>query len=266
MKKWIVLLLAACLVVLTAYERGLFGEETPEDTLYVLMYHEVVPDGQPCGDWTVTAGRFREDLQWLADNGYRVVSVEELASGGPLPERAALITFDDGYRSNYELAYPILKEYGMSAVISVIGYRLDEGNPWFLTWDMCREMQESGLIEIGSHTYDLHATARCIQRLKDETQSQYETRVFPDVEKSIDRIETELGVPVQFFAYPNGLYDTWSDDFMAQRFKVTVSSDFGAADLSRGLYKLPRYNINMAQPPARYLPALDGEGKKENTV
>ncbi len=237
--------------------------EVPNTKLPILMYHDVVEDGEAYGSWTVTESRFREDMQWLADNGYTAVSADELAAGNPLPERAVLITFDDGYRSNYELAFPILVEYRMKAVISLIGHYLDDGNEWFLTWDMCREMQESGFIEFGSHTYAQHPAETCIRRKDGETQLQYGARVFADVQKSIDRMETELGVPVIFLAYPNGRYDEWSDDFMAEHFRVTVSTDFGTADITGGLYKLPRFNINMDSPPAKFLPALTGA---ENAV
>ena len=214
--------------------------------------------GKTCGNWAVTESRFREDLQWLADNGYTAISAGELAAGNPLPERAVLITFDDGYRSNYDLAFPILVEYRTKAVISIIGHHLDDGDEWFLTWDQCREMQDSGFIEFGSHTYTQHPADTCIRRKDGETQLQYGARVFADLQKSIDRMETELGGPVIFLAYPNGRYDSWSDDFIKDRFKVTVSTDFGTADISGGLYKLPRFNINMDGPPSKFLPALDG--------
>lgn len=232
--------------------------ELPNTKLPILMYHDLVQDGQPFGNWAVTESRFREDLQWLADNGYTAVSAEELAAGNPLPEWAVLITFDDGYRSNYELAFPILVEYRMKAVISLIGHHLDDGDAWFLTWDQCREMQESGFVEFGSHTYSQHPAETCIRRKEGEDQLQYGARVFADVQKSIDRMETELGVPVIFLAYPNGRYDAWSDAFMEEHFQVTVSTDFGTADISSGLYKLPRYNVNMDNPPSQYLPVLSG--------
>lgn len=231
--------------------------EVPNTKLPILMYHDVVQDGQPCGSWTVTDSRFREDLQWLTDNGYTAISAAELAAGAPLPERAVLITFDDGYKSNYELAFPILVEYRMKAVISLIGHHIDDKNEWFLTWDQCRQMQDSGFVEFGSHTYDQHTLDKCVQRMPDEDPLQYGARVFADVQKSIDRMETELGVPVIFLAYPNGRYDPWSDAFMAEHFQVTVSTDFGTADLSNGLYKLPRYNINMDDPVSKYLPSLN---------
>ena len=120
--------------------------------LPVLMYHHVVEDGQECNDMTVTVSRLREDLQWLRDSGYTTVLPRELAAGEPLPEKPVLITFDDGYRSNYNLAFPIFQEFEAKMVISVMVYMQDNAASDFITWAMCREMIDSGLIEIGSHT------------------------------------------------------------------------------------------------------------------
>ena len=90
------------------------------EPLPVLMYHHMVPDGQDCNDMTVTPGKFRADLETVLAMGYTPVLPRELAAGDALPEKPILITFDDGYRSNYDLVYPILREYGVKACISTL--------------------------------------------------------------------------------------------------------------------------------------------------
>ena len=225
-------------------------------TLHILMYHDVIQgDGSSCGDWTVTDQRFREDLQWLKDHGYTTMLPSQVISGQPLPEKAVLITFDDGYASNYNLAYPILKEFQDKAVISMIVARTAEGRPDFLTWAMAKEMEDSGLVEIGSHTYDAHKEdPRGIKRGKGESQEAYQARIFTDLEDSIRLIEENTGYKVNFFAYPHGQTEPWASDFVAQHFSMTVTTHHGAADIGGGLYNLPRYNINMKQPPSKFLP------------
>ena len=104
--------------------------------LPILMYHDVVEDGQPYNTWTVTAGRFRQDLQWLKDHGYACVLPRELARGHLSRGKAVLITFDDGYESNYRLAFPILKEFGDKAAIALVTKSVDQGEPGFLTWSL----------------------------------------------------------------------------------------------------------------------------------
>ena len=226
-------------------------------TLHILMYHDVIQgDGSSCGDWTVTDQRFREDLQWLEEHGYTTVLPSEVISGQPLPDKAVLITFDDGYASNYNLAYPILKEFQDKAVISMIVARTADGRPDFLTWAIAKEMEDSGLVEIGSHTYDSHKEdPRGIKRMKGESQEAYQTRIFTDLEDSIRLIEDNTGYKVNFFAYPHGQTEPWANDFLAQHFAMTVTTDHGAANIGGGLYNLPRYNINMKQPPSKFLPA-----------
>ena len=224
-------------------------------TLYILMYHHMVEDGQDYNTWTITTGRFREDLQWLADNGYTCLLPSQLAAGEPLPEKAVLITFDDGYASNYQLAFPILREFGAKAVISLITQHIEDRDPEFLTWDMCREMAASGLVEFGSHTCSAHQeNPRGIKRIFGEGRADYEARIFPDIQTSIDQIRDNLDTEVLFFAYPHGQRERWADEYLREHFAVTVTTRHGPADLSRGLYDLPRHNITVEHPVSEFLP------------
>src|SRR3546814_8082796 len=106
-------------------------------------------------------------------NGYVPVSVDAVIAadrgGAPLPNRAVLLTFDDGDASFYTRVFPILRSYGWPAVFAPVGKWV--GTPagqevafgdkqasrdQFVTWDQVREMAASGLIEVASHTHDLH--------------------------------------------------------------------------------------------------------------
>lgn len=245
----LLLSLAAC------QASGGSGNPYSGEKLPVLMYHHVVEDGQECNDMTVTASRLREDLQWLKDNGYTTVLPRELAAGEALPEKPVLITFDDGYRSNYELAYPILQQFQAKAVISVIGAYVQQEDPFYLTWDMCREMSRSGLVEIGSHSYAAHDDGgRGIKRREGESREDYEARIFPDLQTSIDLIREQTGTAPTFFAYPNGKTEEWAKDFVREHFTVTVVTRHGSCDTSKGLYGLKRYNVSMKIPPQKILP------------
>ena len=234
-------------------------EQKPErpanHTLYILMYHHFVEgSGEGLNNWTLTRDRFREDLQWLADHGYTTVLPSQLAAGEPLPERAVMLTFDDGYASNYQIAYPLLQEFGDQAVISLIVRYTQEGEPDWLTWDMCREMAQSGLVEFGSHTYESHDGGNGIRHEKGEKKDDYQARIFPDLQTSIDLIEENVGVTVQFFAYPHGKTEPWASGFLAEHFAVTVTTRHGPANVAWGLYDLPRHNVAMSTPLSEYLP------------
>ena len=234
--------------------------------LPVLMYHHVVYNGQPCNEMTVTVGRLEKDLKWLTEHGYHTVLPRELASGQPLPENPVLITFDDGYRSNYDLAYPLLQKYRAKAAIAVMVYMQDNWTGSFLSWDMCREMAASGLVEIGSHGYVTHnldtrmgnfvaGQANGVQRKKGESDLDFRLRVLEDLRCSYDRIAVELGVPPTYFAYPFGKTDPDADAFLASLFPVTTVTGPGkyAANLSKGLHQLPRYTITMQRAPSDIL-------------
>ena len=251
-RKPVTLSLAAVLCLLLTSACG-----AKEKTMYILMYHDVVEDGVECNDWTITAGRLREDCQWLSDHGYTTLLPSEVVRmnrEGTLPERAVLVTFDDGYASNLELALPVLEETGAKAVVSVITERLDSEKPGFMTWDMCRELNASELVEIGSHTHSLHGTGDGIRRLEGESEAEYKARVLPDIQTSIDRIEEQLGEKPSFLAYPHGVADPWAEDFLKENFDMTVTTEHGPAEISRGLYDLRRHNINMNNPVSKYLP------------
>lgn len=233
--------------------------------LPILMYHNVVQDGESCNDMTVTASRLEEDLKWISEEGYHTVLPQELAEGKPLPEKPVLITFDDGYRSNYELAYPLLQKYQEKAVISLMVYMQDVGATQFLSWDMCREMEKSGLVEIGSHAYKLHnlddrkgmftpGGVNGVQRKPGESDQDFQTRVLDDIQKSDDRIEEELGHKATFFAYPFGIVEPDAEPLIDQLFPVTVVTKTGGADLTDGLQKMPRWTITMKTKLQKILP------------
>nr|WP_325242573.1 polysaccharide deacetylase family protein [uncultured Oscillibacter sp.] len=242
---------------------------TYEFRLPVLMYHHVVPDGQKCNEMTVTAGRLEQDLRWLAENGYETVLPRELAAGEPLPEKPVLITFDDGYRSNYELAYPLLQKYQARATIAIMVYMQDNWAEGFLSWDMCREMTASGLVEIGSHGYAIHnldgrmgnfaaGQANGVQRRKGESDDDFYCRVLEDLRYSHQRIAMELGTAPSFFAYPFGKTDPDADAYLKSFFPVTVVTGPGkyAADLSKGLWQLPRFTVTMKAEPKTLLKGI----------
>jgi peptidoglycan/xylan/chitin deacetylase (PgdA/CDA1 family) len=141
----------------------------------VLAYHDVVDSPSELTYDAVTVRNLAMQFDWLQENGYRVVSLDDVLAAQrgerPLPPRPVVITFDDGYRSFYTHAYPLLTAFKYPAVLSVVGSFLNVpprgqvrygstlvARENFVTWAQLREMQRSGLVEIGSHTYGLHTT------------------------------------------------------------------------------------------------------------
>ena len=221
----------------------------------VLMYHHMVPEGQDCNAMTITPGKFRADLDIILAKGYTPVLPGELAAGAPLPEKPILITFDDGYRSNYDLVYPILREYGVKACISIIVLMPDLPTDSFCTWEQLREMTDSGLVEVGSHSYRLHNLGEDkgnyekdgtngVERRPGESDGDFQARVLDDIQKSHDRIAAELG-SVTCFAYPFGCTDPDAKALVDALFPVSLMTVPQCADLAKGLHDLPRYAVHM---------------------
>lgn len=250
--KWIVLLL--CTIFLLNGCGGAAHEETePTNTqLYVLMYHSVAADGADCGPWTVTESTFRAHMNWLTEHGYTSVFPSQLVAGEPLPERAVLITFDDGYSDNCTRAVPVLQETGHKAVVSIVTSYMDV--EWgFMTWEEVCQTADSGVMEIGSHTHNLHRYPG-LQRQEGETQEEYEARAFPDLEESIRLIEEHTGKKPTLIAYPHGIVDEWVEEYTNQLFPVTLYGEGAVNDIRDGLQGLRRYNVNEQTDLSAYLP------------
>lgn len=153
-------------------------ENTNAKTVFgvpVLMYHEFVTQedldgGIAFDEYAIYAHEFQHDLQWLQDNGYTTITVQELAqylSGqGELPKKPVILTIDDGKLGVYKNAFPLLQKYNMKAVLAVIGTEIHAAseapelrteNPApYCTWTELAEMSASGHVEIASHTYGFH--------------------------------------------------------------------------------------------------------------
>ncbi|WP_052076868.1 polysaccharide deacetylase family protein [Veillonella montpellierensis] len=118
----------------------------------VLNYHQVADTG--AGVLTLHSEHFRQQMEYLKSEDYHPISLDELEAylegRGSLPWKPVVITFDDGYEDNYQVAYPILKEYGFKATIFMIGQ--DVNRKGFLTAAQLQELQAHG-IDIENHTY-----------------------------------------------------------------------------------------------------------------
>ena len=182
------------------------SHQRPNIKIPILLYHDfvtTVPDSDPDNfNYINTPQSFEENIKTLLEEGYTVISMEQLNEAYKgnieLPSKPILITFDDGYYSNYEYIYPILQKYNVKASIFVItdkvGKEIDGIK--YLGWDECLEMQNSGLVEIFSHSKKhVFYNKLPIREIRD------------DVKESYEIIEKHLGKKdLKVFAYPYGAY------------------------------------------------------------
>ena len=198
----------------------------------VLTYHDIIAD--PGKDkYSVSLKNFESQLQYLKQNNYHPVSLGQFiqASKGEatLPSQAVLLTFDDGLISYRDNVVPILEKYGYPSVLSIVtGWvdgieQPDEYRGKLLSWDDLRQLQKSRLIEIVSHSHNLHhwitsspqrfqAPAGITHRYDSRThtyenESAFETRIRDDLLTTRRRFRQMLGHSPAALTWPYGAYD-----------------------------------------------------------
>lgn len=252
----------------------------------VLMYHHIATDEEidsgiyDGNNAIVGESQYEEEMKYLAENGYTTLLVSELAAilenGLDMPEKAVVITFDDGYESNYTRAYPIMEKYNLKMTIGIVVKSTEDleydianeasdislGLP-HVTFEQCREMIASGLVEIGSHSYDGHIYVDIdaegtqgkffVARMwledegRIETYQEYVDRITYDVSKSKLMLEQELGVEIKYFVYP---YGTTNDVMVGvleragYSIAITTKSGFVTSDDVENMFKINRKNVN----------------------
>ncbi len=183
----------------------LFLLSTTAKSLVILQYHHV--SKQTPKSTSIDPALYRAHLQYLEDNNFDVVDILQLKKwlkqGAALPDRAAVITFDDGYSSVYTTAYPELKKRGWPFTVFVNTKAHDEKNLHFMSWDQLREMTKHRAI-IANHT-DSHP--HLIRQQSYEDNEQWQSRRLAEVDFAEKRLKKELGESHLLFAYPYGEYD-----------------------------------------------------------
>ncbi len=197
------------------------GEITPI-ALPILMYHQVSENPARWGTYVISPEEFEEDCKLIAQYGFETVTVDDLIAYthgvGSLPENPIMLTFDDGYESDYVYVHPILKRYGMRAVSSTVGSYTEQYsgdvqkhiNYSHLSWDQMREMQASGTFEFQNHSYDLHSYSEArkgCRKSSSESVWQYNRLIREDIKHSQRLFLEHLGHSPTCFTYPFGSVD-----------------------------------------------------------
>jgi peptidoglycan/xylan/chitin deacetylase (PgdA/CDA1 family) len=169
----------------------------------ILTYHNL--GEQAKGRLVLAAATFREQMRYLKTNGYRVVSLADFVEftrlGRQLPQRAVVLTFDDGYRAFKDHAYPVLKELGFTATLFIYTDWVGAGRG-SLSWADLRELAAAGF-DIQAHS-KTHADLR---RAQGETEAQYTRRMHAELEQPQEIFNRNLGRRSQVLAYPYGRWE-----------------------------------------------------------
>ncbi len=232
-----------CLCVLLGSSPGHAEMKGKQPTFVTLCYHNVLPSGSPLAPpdtISITLEELANHFDWLRDNGYTAISVEDVLQAEKgvkeLPPRAVLLSFDDGYASFYHLIYPLLRAYRYPAMLALetawletpadkpvnYGGMTQLPRSYFLTWAQIKEMADSGLVELAGHTHNLHlghssnpqgvpqpaggTLAYDPARKTYESAEDFYQRVKSDVARNADIIARRTGYRPRVLVWPYGWY------------------------------------------------------------
>ncbi|VAW85237.1 Biofilm PGA synthesis deacetylase PgaB (EC 3.-) [hydrothermal vent metagenome] len=243
-----------------------------EDTLQSFItfsYHDVSDDTTSVSARSVifiNSSELASQFAWMREHGYKPVSIDQIITaregGKPLPAKAILLTFDDGYRSVYTRVYPLLKLFNYPAVIALVGQWMDVPagemvsygddllpRKQFLEWSHVNEMVDSGLVEVASHSYDLHhgvqsnpqgnSQAAAITLRYDEASDTYENeaqfkqRLSQDLKRSVAQIKRHTGKAPRTLIWPYGAYNQQTIEIAASAgMPYTMNLDSGISHVT----------------------------------
>jgi peptidoglycan/xylan/chitin deacetylase (PgdA/CDA1 family) len=215
------------------------------------MYHRVASTGaEALAQYRVSPAQFEEQLRYLKDTGHYTVSVEEwhaaMRRHEPLPGRAVLLTFDDGYLDFATQAWPLLEKYRFSATVFLVAGEVGGINRWdrqfgeevpLLGWEEIRRLADLG-VEFGSHSMSHPDLTRIPP-----------AEVVREAIRSRARLQEGLGRPVRSFAYPHGGEDQVVRHLVGGGgYTYGFSCRPGRAGLWEPLLALPRIEVNGCSP------------------
>lgn len=190
----------------------------------ILCYHDIDKSNDM---YAVTYKMFKKHMKYLKDEGYKFLTLDEyvkFAHGElELPEKNVMITFDDGLRSFYTKAYPVLKEMNIPATLGIVsswiyGENKESDIRAVMTWDEVREVDKDPLIDVVSHTHNMHyqdtidsfgdtmgtAGHLLYKNGRYETEEEYKARLDADMKATQDSFQKELGRKATAMIWPYG--------------------------------------------------------------
>lgn len=283
-RKWIVaavaVLLGLCVLVAVVAVPRTPAAQTAD--VAILMYHAFTENEAETSSVCTLASEFERQLSALRDAGYTSVGyadlIEFVNGKGKLPEKPLLISIDDGYQNNLDLAAPLLEKYGFCANIAVIGvsighttykdtdipimphFSLEDARPWI----------KRGVLTVTTHSYDMHQIAavdgndcrRGVLQMPGEAEPDYIAALTQDYTHAQEQLAGLPGKVLPVFTYPFGAYSELSERVLQEQgVQVTVTIANGANRLVKGepetLRLLRRINVPAGMEPDALLSSID---------
>ena len=235
------LILTLFLQVLS-YGSGAGASDSASGNVTIFIYHRFGESRYPTTN--VGVDRFHEQMSYLKDHDYQVIPlsalVNALKSGQPLPEKAAVITIDDGYLSVYNEAWPVLKSFGYPFTLFLNVEAVNRKYQDFISWDQARELAAVG-VDIQDHTYSHHRLADRPDGMDDAA---YRAWIAADLAKGSEILLKELGNRPGYLALPYGEYNSIvMEEVRARGYEAVFTQDPGSVSEQTDPFMVPREPI-----------------------
>ncbi len=209
------------------------------DQAVILMYHHVSERTPP--STSTTPAMFRTHLEYLRDNGFSVLPLEQvmdaLRNGGSLPDKSAVISFDDGYVSVYTEALPILREFDWPFTVFVNSGLVGSNANLYASWGQLREMIEAGAT-IANHSI---SHPYMVNQEPGESLEPWRERMRREILDAEEVIARETGHNFKFFAYPYGEYNAEIQGMLEELGFIGFGQHSGAINATSDFTALPRF-------------------------
>lgn len=222
----------------------------------VLLYHHLDPAADGQNGAVVSVAEFEAQMLWLKQQGYTPLTTRQLeawlSQRGTLPAQPVLITFDDGYRSNFVHAYPILERLGLKAVIFMVTGLAGErdGELEYLSWEELQAMERSGVIEVQGHTHDGH---RKLEDGRPALVAWDAAGIRADLRQMRSSMEHGRLQPPTAYAYPFGAHDAETiESLRGEGVRLAFTVEPGFVQQGDGPYGLRRLIVYPGTSPCRF--------------
>ena len=241
-----------------------WGMAANSQPIPILVYHRF--DSVLPGPTTVHTAVFDSQLTWLEQHRYRViplhVAIDVLHNHREISEPTIAITVDDGHQSVYTEMFPLILKHRIPVTLFIYPSAISNAR-YALTWDQIRKMQQSGLVEVQSHTY-WHPNFK--QERTRLGVAQYYDFVRLQLERSRQTLESRLGIKVYALAWPFGIHDPQLEAAARQAgYQAAFGYEGGAAGAGCNDFAIPRIPVSDHDTGSRFLQLLNNQRSTPGT-
>lgn len=217
----------------------LAGTASAAEHATIVLYHHISESTPP--STSVPPQRFREHMDHLRDNGFHVMGLPELLDAlrnrQQVPDKTVAITFDDGYISIYDTAFPMLQEYGFPFTVFINTQPHNDQQAGYMSWEQIRAMSDAG-VTIANH---MENHPHMVDALAGEDEAGRTARLREEYLRAQAKIKQETGQDHAFMAYPYGEYDLANKAMLAELGVIGLGQQSGAVGFDSDFLALPRF-------------------------